>query len=231
MKLYIIDTARPAFWLDLQRNDLCFVCDENENTEWSLNTNAVVFAHSHRVYQDEHPDLVLNTLDDNSPVVQNFCRALVAASNNGCHPMIVLYSGGDCEQSWKSIATAEGGPLHGFLANRIEPYLQTIHRQNCTEELRAMVEAVNSQLEGAEGGVPINLDTSWLEEVKLAARLLVEAADAVTDEFNGIRIARPPADLANLARQVIEASDRQQNIIPSANALCEKLGSLRSTQP
>jgi len=231
MRLYTIDTARPAFWGDLNRTDLCFICDEDENADWQLARNDVVFAHSHENYEEENPDLVLSRLEYNWEIVKRFCLALESASQNGNAPIIVLYGGGDNQANWIEAATAPDGALHGFPAERIRCYPHVIPRRNCANALGQMVGAVLSQLDPAGDETPLNLDTSWLEAVKLAARLLVEAAEAKPEGLSGIRITKPTGPLLSAARQVIETAERQENIIPSANALCEALGCPQPTQP
>jgi|GEM_PF-4046324 len=230
MTLFIIDTARAAYWSEATTLPIRKVCSEPEGTQWELKPDDFVFAHAHNAYTDHNPDLVLNQTNFNGLKVQNFCSVLVQAANEKRAPTVVLYSGGDLDpaekQSWKALAVAFGGPLNGFPEDRIHFYHQTIVRPGNAEILRDMVEEVIAACHRDETDRTITLDTAWLDEAKLAARLLIEASELPTDKCHGITISRPPDDLVALAKAVVEASDNRQTLALAAKTLCDKLSSL-----
>jgi hypothetical protein len=226
MKIYVIDTAREAFWNQLNRTDLFFVCDEGEDHQYSFEPADLIFAHSHKTYVADNPDLVLDKRVNNWPIVQDFCRALEACQAEYRPRAVVLYSGGDCRDEWRMLVTANDAPLNGFPQERIHCYPTTIPRQQCADALRNMIDAVLTQLQAAGQGEPVSLDTSWLEEAKLAARLLVEASELPKEECNGIKIVKPSAELVQLANQVIDPSGNGRDLTTAAEALCQKLASL-----
>lgn len=227
MKIYVIDTAREAFWNQVNRTDLFFVCDEDEDHQYSFEPDDIIFAHSHNTYVYDNPDLVLDRMANNWPVIQDFCRALVACQAESRPRAVVLYSGGDCRDEWRILVTANDAPLNGFPQERIQCYPTTIPRQQCVNDLHSMIEEVFSKLDAAIPGKPVNLDTAWLEEAKLAAQLLVEASELPTEECNGIKIVKPSTELVQLAKQVINPTENGQDLATTAEALCQKLAPLK----
>lgn len=227
MRIYVIDTARVAFWHQLNLDNLFFVCDAANEHQYSFDCDDLVFAHSHPNYVTENPDLVLDSMNNNWLKVQKFCRALVACPDDARPLAVVLYSGGDCRDEWKTLATANDATLNGFSQEHIHCYPPTIPRQQSAEALRNMIDAVRAQLQTARQGEPVSLDTSSLEEAKLAVRLLVEASELPTGESNGIKVVKPATDLVELAKQVIDRTSTEQNLAAAAKDLCEKLASLK----
>jgi hypothetical protein len=227
MKIYVIDTARVAFWNRLKRSDLFFVCDKGDDHQYSFDPDDLIFAHGHETYENDNPDLVLDRMTSNWLNVQNFCRALVACQAEHRPRALVLYSGSECRDDWRTLVTANEAPLNGFPQKRIHCYPTTIHRQQCADELQQMIDTVLTQLQAAWQGELVSLDTSWLEEAKFAARLLLEASELPTEECNGLKIIKPATDLVELAKQVIDPTSSGQNIAAAAKALCEKLASLK----
>ncbi|TAG11144.1 MAG: hypothetical protein EAZ42_01595 [Verrucomicrobia bacterium] len=243
MKIYIIDTCRVEAWKNAfptgGLTEIVFAHEHDSSFPPTFDPVDLVFAHTHEHERGEHPDLTLTNWENeysHSVQIQGFIKCLRNCPA-GSEPYVILYSGGDTKlatrSEWCLAATGKGGPLEGYPSLRVRFYAGVLPPRCDADFLK---QVVNQELQVLrtlrdEAGACASTDIAWLNEVVMAARLLMEASGIETEECNRITIVKPPDDLTKLAAEVVKASKSGQNLVSASKALSEKLDFLNTLRP
>jgi hypothetical protein len=236
MIIYIIDTCRTEDWrkafLTDGATEIVFAHQHDCRIPPEFASDDLVFAHTHVNVSGPNPDFPLTNWKNPYPdslKIQGFVECLRNCPADS-KPLITLYSGADknpaTKNEWRLAAIDKGGPLEAYPLELVRFHPNIVNRFCGADFLKAVVDQAIPLIGGGSGGY-IPLGTAWIDEAKLAARLLVEAAELDTEECNGITVVKPPNDLAKMATDFIDASKNGTNLSPSAKALCDRLDQLK----
>lgn len=234
MKIHVIDTRRTLAWrgafTDGHDFQLTFAHEYNPQEPIAVGPEDFVFAHAHEDAEGDWPDFPVTDWRKQyrrSVHIQAFVE-LLRKLDNAMKPHVILYSGGDTSEptrnQWIKWSIGSDGPLEGYPEGRVSFHPGVVASQSSAVSLQAFVKGVVEAL-SLKVGASASLDITWLEETRFAARLLVEAAGLSTDQCSGIKVVKPPPEIAQLASEVTSPSAGGQSLAASARALCEKLAS------